>query len=534
MGSAVMPEGFVLDSLPPGFVLDDQLEAQGGENDIPNTVTDIISASDTPQRRSTDTIASVIEPAATLITGAIAEPIAGIAGIAQAVNPLAEEGAGARAVEATREALTYQPRTEPGREGLEAVGEAIEPVAEVFKGAETFLGDKTFSLTGSPALAAAAATIPTAIAEALGIAAGKGAVTAAQASKKLSHQAKITKSLTEAVPSVDQLKTTARAVYNEIDNLGVSLQPKAYNGLVNKLNIVAKRQGIDPDITPKATKALQRFEARLGDSPTLSEVDTMRKVAQNAAKSIEPAEAALGATLVGTIDDFLDNIRPTALKGTETAVDIGKRYKVARTLWGRARRSELLGEAFGKARLQASGFENGIRTQFRQILNNKKQRKFFQKDELAAMRRVVQGSKKENLARLIGKLGFSEGSATQLIGGSLGVAGGAVVGGPVGAVAVPLIGQVSKKLAQRMTARNAEFADQVIRSGRSARLITKAYLKNTTKANRSAQELSELLMKPDIDFSTLPADILAQKAAQIAIQNRAALAGAVAPAGNQE
>ena len=119
-----------------------------------------------------------LEPAQTMITGAIAEPIAGLAGIAQAINPFAEPGAGERAVAATREALTFLPRTEEGQAGLEAVGETLAPIGEAFEEAETFLGEKTFEATGSPLLAAAAASIPTAATELIGIAAGKGAIKA--------------------------------------------------------------------------------------------------------------------------------------------------------------------------------------------------------------------------------------------------------------------------------------------------------------------------------------------------------------------
>ena len=51
--------------------------------------------------------------------------LAGIAGIAQTLNPFADPGAGAAAVKATKEALTFKPRTEKGQAGLQAVGEAL-------------------------------------------------------------------------------------------------------------------------------------------------------------------------------------------------------------------------------------------------------------------------------------------------------------------------------------------------------------------------------------------------------------------------
>lgn len=479
--------------------------------------------------------AAVVEPLATIVTGAIAEPIAGLAGIAQAVNPFAEEGAGAKAVEATRKALTFIPKTEPGQKALQAAGEFIAPVGEAFQKAEQFLGNKTFELTGSPALAAAATSLPTLATEILGIATAKGGIKSAQALKRSAREGKITREIVDAVPSVDQLKDASRAVYKEIDDLGVSLKPGAYNSLVNKLRVVTDKLGIDPDITGSSSKAMKRFAARKGDTVSLTEVDTLRTIAQNAAKSIEPADAGIGIAMIDTVDNFLDKVGSGAfIKPDGPVTGIGRRYKTARDLWGRARRSELLGEAFEKARNQASGFENGVRTQFRSIINNKRQRKFFRPDELEAMTKVVRGTKTENFAKLIGRLGFSEGGATNILGGAAGVAGGAAIGGPAGAVIVPLVGQVSRKLAQRMTAKNAEFADQVIRAGKNARKITDAYLRNTKKASRSSQELSELLMRQDIDLNQIQRSAFALEAADIAIKNRAALAGALTVGSNTQ
>lgn len=477
----------------------------------------------------------VVEPLATAVTGAIAEPIAGIAGTLQAINPFAEEGAGARAVEATREALTFQPRTEAGQESLQAVGEVLAPVTEAIGAAESFLGDRTFEATGSAALAAAAKSIPTVIGEVLGISSAKGGVKAAQRARNAAKQGKITREITEAAPSIEQLKDTSRAIYREIDDAGITLKSGAFNDLTSRIERSVNKAGLDRDVTPKAAKALARFQELRGADVPLSEVDNLRTVAQNAAKSLEPAESALGSKIVEITDEFLDQAGTRALKGDPADVKaLGKNYKAARDLWGRARRSELIEESFEKARNQASGFENGIRVQFRSILNNKKKRRFFNKDELSSMRRVVEGGKAENFAKLVGRLGFSEGGATNILGGLSGVALGTAAGGAVGAVLVPAIGTVSRKLAQRMTARGAEFADQVIRSGSNARKITEAYIRNTPKALRSPQELSELLMSQDIDLSSFAASDLARQAAEIATQGRAELAGALAAGQSQQ
>jgi len=478
--------------------------------------------------------ANVLEPTASLVTGALAEPIAGLAGIAQTLNPFASKGAGARAVEATRNALTYSPKTQNGQSGLETVGDVVAPIAETISGAENYLGDKTLEATGSPALASAAKTIPTLGLELVGMASGKGAVSSAGKIKKGVEEGKLIREIHEAAPSIEQLKDTSRAVYKEIDDMGATLKPRVYKDLVSKLTMDAKKMGLDKDITPDSMNALKRFHEIVGDSPKLSDIDTLRKVAQNAAGSIKKTDSAIASNMVHTIDNYLDTLEAKHFKqGADQAADIGTRYKVARDLWGRARRSETLNEAFDKARLQASGFENGLRTQFRSLLNNKKTAKMFNASEREAMKKVVLGTKTENLAKLVGRLGFSEGSATNILGGGAGVAAGAYAGGPIGAVAVPVIGQVSRKLAQRMTAKNAEYADEVIRAGKDARKITAAYMRNTPKAERSAQELSELLMKRDTDFSNLPKNAFTDEAIKIVESRKAPLAGAFVVAPNQ-
>jgi hypothetical protein len=114
-------------------------------------------------------IEQVVEPLATIVSSVVAEPIAGLAGIAKAVNPLAEQGAGAKAVESTREALTYKPRTQAGQAGLNAAGEVLQPVGEAISSVEGYLGDTTMEATGSPALAAAMTALPTLAGELTGL-----------------------------------------------------------------------------------------------------------------------------------------------------------------------------------------------------------------------------------------------------------------------------------------------------------------------------------------------------------------------------
>lgn len=118
----------------------------------------------------------VAEPAATLATGALSLPLSGIAGTAQALNPFADDGAGAGAVEATQEALTFSPKTEEGQESLQAIGDFVAPAVEGLESAKSTLGDSTLEATDSPLLATIAFTAPEAAIEIAGVLTGLGFV----------------------------------------------------------------------------------------------------------------------------------------------------------------------------------------------------------------------------------------------------------------------------------------------------------------------------------------------------------------------
>jgi len=105
------------------------------------------------------------QPQAAIVSGAIAEPIAGLAGLISA--PFVGSEQATRNIEATRQALTFQPDV-GGRAGLERVGEILQPVTGALQAAERGLGEAGFQIAG-PVGGAIGATIPTVLLEALGL-----------------------------------------------------------------------------------------------------------------------------------------------------------------------------------------------------------------------------------------------------------------------------------------------------------------------------------------------------------------------------
>jgi len=271
-----------------------------------------------------------LETAATVASGAIAEPAAGIAGLATGLLTQ-DPAAAADVVSGVRERLTFEPRTEAGQQALQATGEFLQPVGEALQSAETTLGEAAFEATGSPAAAAAATTVPSALLEALGLGVGGRF---AKATKRIQPSKRsVDKAIREAAPDAETTKDTARTIYDDLDNSGIRMKSKDFRGMVRRIKRETTKQGLDARVTPKAAGAIAALDDVVGTSPTLTEIDTLRKVAQKVAGNIDPTEASLGVQMINEIDGFLYQVQPGALtKGNIPASEVAGKYKAARDL----------------------------------------------------------------------------------------------------------------------------------------------------------------------------------------------------------
>ena len=465
-----------------------------------------------------------LETAGAIVTGAVAEPIAGLVGLI--TSPFVGVEQATKNIEAVRDAITLDIRTDVGKRNIKVVGDLVEKgvdlaniplsglvgIGEILagqgieqaaksvervqeEGVSTVLGERVLEETGSPALAAIAHSLPTAALEALGV---KGLKSTALSGEKLSGN--VAEAITQAAPDLQTIKKRASDAYNELDNLGIKVRPIVFEQFANKLSDRLNREGIDPTLHPKSTAALKRITDDIGQAKTATELDTLRKIAQSAASSIDPPDARLGSIIIREIDSGLD-----ALSG-----QIGGKFKEARALSQRAFKSQAITDMIENASHTASGMENGLRIEVRKLLKNKKRLRGFTKDEIATLRKIEQGTTAANIAKFLGKFGISEGQATSMLGASIGIGGGGAIGsvfGPggaaVGAITVPALGQFAKKTAQRITLNNTKFADDLFRAGKDAKEITKAYLKSTPIADRNVSDLTDLFLEANLK----PADI---------------------------
>lgn len=111
----------------------------------------------------TDIVQAIGEPALAVLSSSIAEPIAGLAGLA--TTAFGGTDRAVNVINAVTDKLAYVPKTEAGKSGMNTLGRVLNPVGDALSSVENYLGEGALELTGSPAMAAAAATMPAALME---------------------------------------------------------------------------------------------------------------------------------------------------------------------------------------------------------------------------------------------------------------------------------------------------------------------------------------------------------------------------------
>lgn len=252
-----------------------------------------------------------------------------------------------------------------------------------------------------------------------------------------------------SAPTQEELAQRAGAIYKRADQAQIPRQGLAQ--VTQDISQEISPRGINPRLTPKTAAVMDDLTDVATDpnpSLTFGDLEDVRRLSSVPRSDFtNPAEQRAGSIIASRIDGFVDNIDPK----------LGGEIAEARKMWRTMRKNEVINEAIVRAGNQASGFENGLRIQFRQILNNKKARAQFTEAELGAMRDVVKGGTLGNLLKKVGKLGFGRGQQSNVLSGTAGTA----VFGPAAAVA----GQAALAGSEALTARRAGLLSDLVRAG---------------------------------------------------------------------
>ncbi len=173
-------------------------------------------------------------------SSALLEPVAGVMGLAQSLNPYAQPGEGARTVENIR-GYAYQPETQKGKQLMRGVGEKLEPIAKMVTEPLDYIADYGYETTGSPLVGTALKILPAALLEYLGL---KGFSKARSGERLLSSDGRPTKALEKVLDkdglTFDGLTPEAKSVIGEFSEPKLLPSPKSERNIVGQ-NVQAKQ-----------------------------------------------------------------------------------------------------------------------------------------------------------------------------------------------------------------------------------------------------------------------------------------------------
>lgn len=266
-------------------------------------------------------------------------------------------------------------------------------------------------------------------------------------------------------PSAAALKARANEAYDVARTAGVKVGQNQISSLAQNVQRVADDFGIDPVLQPRATRALQRVNELVGRDVDLAELDTVRKVVQTAVKSQDASDRAASAIIMSELDSFVNNLKPRDVVAGNAKEGIDA-FNKARELWSRQAKASVIDDLIDRAGTRAgqfsgSGYENALRTEFRQLAMNKSRMRGFTEEERNAIKRVAEGGPIENAFRYLGKL-----APTGIVSGGIAGSAGYAAGGPLGVAAMYGAGIGGRQAATAMTAANAQRASELMRAGR--------------------------------------------------------------------
>lgn len=264
-----------------------------------------------------------------------------------------------------------------------------------------------------------------------------------------------------AAPSREALKAAEARAYDTAKGLDVQYSQPAFARMASEAGDALRAEGLDRTLHPKATAALARLEEAAQGAPTLQNVETLRRIVRDAARS--PDEGRLAGMLRQRLDDFIEGAGAGAVvRGDPT--EASALLREARGNSAAGKRSDAITKALTAAEENAGGaysggnIDNAIRQQFKALMRDEKAMRGFSAEEQQAIREVVMGTPTRNALRMVGKLMPSSGLGGAVVGG-----GSVAALGPLGA-AVPAVGGVAKALAARGTRKAAERVDALVRS----------------------------------------------------------------------
>lgn len=261
------------------------------------------------------------------------------------------------------------------------------------------------------------------------------------------------KATASATPQASELFDEADALYDAAKESDVVFQQPVVKQVADDIAAKVITEGLDPDLHPMATAALKRLQTAADGNLTARDAHTIRRVLAAARGNMtNPDQARIAGIMTRDFDEMLTAAIPDFAKANAVNTIAHKAQTIEAVI---QKASDM-----SSANYSASGFENALRQQFKNLLVQKDALRGFSDAEIAAIRKVAEGGPIENVLRYVGKL-----APTGILSAGISGGGAYAIGGAPLAAGVLGTGIAARMGATASTLNNATLARALIAGG---------------------------------------------------------------------
>lgn len=258
----------------------------------------------------------------------------------------------------------------------------------------------------------------------------------------------------------------ANELYTRADAAEGGVKAESFANAVNTIEKRLAAEGFAPELQPNAAAALNALKERAANNQTLKGVEVNRRLINNSLskKSIDADDARMVGIVRDIYDDWMDTLgqKDMVFGDAKQAVPL---YREARDLWNRKMKADEIRWAIERAGIRAgqftgSGFDNALKTEFRQIAMNKNRIKRFNQAERKLINAIANGDTGQKIASAIGRFAMRGPVSMALTGGV-----GAALFGPAGVIGAAAVGEGGRMLSTHLRRRSANRLESTALQG---------------------------------------------------------------------
>lgn len=209
----------------------------------------------------------------------------------------------------------------------------------------------------------------------------------------------------KGAPTAEQLAQESTNLFTKASESGVLFQSDAFINRMDNISKDLRAEGYTPKAYPKIASAIEEL-TNPATPKDFTELQSLRKIIKGAQASVDPQERRLASILVDEFDNTILNAPDSVIIGGSK--DSLKMWKDARDSYSKLKKSEVFDDMLKNAELDkskftASGAENSMAQQLRQLAKNDKKMRLFNKQEQEAIEKAAKGGTTQNLLKFYGR-----------------------------------------------------------------------------------------------------------------------------------